>query len=301
MAAVVRGHRAVGPVSGVGGPHDEFAAVGALVVPTGEDPLAHGLVVVAGPGGDLMQRGIGERGDGLRRGGGQVAADHERAAAHAPQGEQRSALVGGQAAVAVVAALGAQADVAEREHVGVGPVAGGLERRPAGQACELLVDVLPAVPQVVGDAPHLGVAAQEVHVAGGYPAAGRQRQRDLTPVFGFGFGDGAMVGGDFVGMERGLHVVDLEEVESPGGELVDLRVVPGLCAGMVLVQAVVVRVPDAYVVEVGDVAGRVRGTEHRQVVLDGDAWDAAHHVHAEFQAERVHLFGDRPETAAVGR
>ena len=110
-----------------------------------------------------------------------------------------------------------------------------------------------------------------------------------------------MVGSDLVGVERGLHVVDLEEVEPPGGELVDLRVVPGLRAGMVLVQAVVVGVPDAYVVEVDDVAGRVRGAEHRQVVLDGDAWDAAHHVHAEFQTQGVHLFGDRPEAAAVGR
>ncbi len=156
-------------------------------------------------------------------------------------------------------AFGAQAYVPERHHVGVGPVAGGLERRPAGQAGELLVDVFPTVPQIVGNTPHLGVLAKEVDVARRHPAAGRERQVNRTAVFGFGFGDGAMIGGDFVGVERGLHVVDLEEVEAPGGEQVELRVIPGLRARVGLVQAVVVRIPLAHVVEVGHVLGGVAG------------------------------------------
>ena len=202
--------------------------------------------------------------------------------------------------MAVVAAFGAQAYVPERHHVGVGPVAGGLERRPAGQAGELLVDVFPTVPQIVGNTPHLGVLAQEVDVARRHPAAGRERQVNRTAVFGFGFGDGAIIGGDFVGVERGLHVVDLEEVEAPGGEQVELRVIPGLRARVGLVQAVVVRIPLAHVVEVGHVLGGVVGAVYGQVLVHSDTRDAAHHVHAKLQAQFVDGGGERAESLAAG-
>ncbi len=77
--------------------------------------------------------------------------------------------------MAVVAAFGTQADVSERQHVGVGPMTGALHRRPSGESGKLLVDVLPAVPEVVGDAPHLRDAAQEIDVGAGHPAARGQR------------------------------------------------------------------------------------------------------------------------------
>ena len=109
-----------------------------------------------------------------------------------------------------------------------------------------------------------------------------------------------MIGGDFVGVERGLHVVDLEEVEVPGGEQIELRVIPGLRARMGLVQAVVVRIPLAHVVEIGYILGGVVGAAYGQILVHGDTRDAAHHVHAELQAQFVDGGGERAESLAVG-
>ena len=89
-----------------------------------------------------------------------------------------------------------------------------------------------------------------------------------------------VVGLDLLREERRLHVVDLEEIESPRDEQIDLRVIPGLRADVAALETVVVMVPRADVLGVGH---------------------AAHHVHAELQAESVHRIGERAESLAAGR
>ena len=65
--------------------------------------------------------------------------------------------------------------MSERQHVGVGPMAGALHRRPSREPGELLVDVFPAVPQIVGDAPHLRDTAEKIDMGAGHPASRGQR------------------------------------------------------------------------------------------------------------------------------
>ena len=69
---------------------------------------------------------------------------------------------------------------------------------------------------------------------------------------------------------------------------------------MGLVQAVVVRIPLAHVVEVGHVLGGVVGAVYGQVLVHGDTRDAAHHVHAKLQAQFVDGGGERAESLAAG-
>lgn len=84
MAAVMRGTCAIGPIGCVGGPDDELATVGALILPFAKNPFAHGLAVIGGAGKHLTQRGILQQRDGVAVAGGQIAADHKRATPHAP-------------------------------------------------------------------------------------------------------------------------------------------------------------------------------------------------------------------------
>ncbi len=113
-----------------------------------------------------------------------------------------------------------------------------------------------------------------------------------------------MVGLDLLWEERGLHVVDLEEVESPRGEQVDLCVIPGLRAGIAPLETIVVVIPCASVLGVGNVLRMQRGAFDRQVLVHGLSRNAAHHVHAEFETEPVHRVGERPNplpSAALGK
>lgn len=104
---------------------------------------------------------------------------------------------------------------------------------------------------------------------------------------------------DVAGLVRREHVVDLQEVDAPRGELRDPRVDPRLGRGVVEVEAEVVRVPPAGVGGHGDVGRRRVGAGDRQGALRGEPRDAPHDVDAEPQAERVHLRGERGEPGAV--
>ena len=110
-----------------------------------------------------------------------------------------------------------------------------------------------------------------------------------------------VVGLDLLREERRLHVVDLEEIESPRDEQIDLRVIPSLRADVAALETVVVMVPRADVLGVGHVPRVQRGAFDRQVLVHGLSRDAAHHVHAELQAESVHRIGERAESLAAGR
>lgn len=58
-------------------------------------------------------------------------------------------------------------------------------------------------------------------------------------------------------------------------------------------------VPRADVLGVGHIPRVQRGAFDRQVLVHGLSRDAAHHVHAELQAESVHRIGERAESLAV--
>ena len=146
MSARMRGRSAIRAFGRIGGPHHEIPKVGVFVIPTFEDAFVHGFVIVGGSCGDFAQCRIGEQFNGFAGTGRQVAAYHKWAASHAPEGKQRAAFIFGEAALAISATFGPQSNMPQRQHVGVSPMTGGLERRPPRKTRELLVDVFPTIP-----------------------------------------------------------------------------------------------------------------------------------------------------------
>src|SRR5579863_3469578 len=85
----------------------------------------------------------------------------------------------------------ARAEISDRQHVRVRPMAGIDVRRPARSRRELPVESLypalgwvlrntPAIPEVIGDSPHLSVIAHPLGVGKRY-GAGRQAENDGPP------------------------------------------------------------------------------------------------------------------------
>jgi hypothetical protein len=116
-----------------------------------------------------------------------------------------------------------------------------LVRRPARHARELGFDVVPIVPEVVRDAPHLGVETEVLEVRQGQHASGREAEYHVPA----GFSDGVLIGGNLRGEVRPQHVVRLDEVHAPLREQRQLRIVVCLRPRMVVGQPVIVSVPVA--------------------------------------------------------
>ncbi len=97
------------------------------------------------------------------------------------------------------------------------------------------------------------------------------------------------------------NAVDLDEVESPTGILLQHRIVVGLAGGVVL-DAVVAVVPRTQVVGVGCVGGVEVGSGNGHVVAHGRLGNSADDVNAEFQTLRVGPRGQRGQAgSALGR
>ena len=239
--------------------------------------------------------GVLQQRDRRRIGGGQISPHHQRGAGDHPQRHQGAPLVGGEQVIARLAPLGADPDPAQRQHVPVGPAVRAGMRGPAGEACEVRLDVLPAVPQVIADPPHRGVLAQVLEPGQGQVAAGGEAQLH-GPAAAVDRGGERL---DLRGLVRPEHVVDLEEVHAPARVQREHRVVVRLRARHGVVDAHHVRVPLAGVGGIGDVRGAQIGAEHGRIDLDGTAGDPAHHVDPELQAQRMDLVGERAESGAL--
>ena len=79
-----------------------------------------------------------------------------------------------------------------------------------------------------------------------------------------------------------------------------MRVIPGLSAGITTLQTVVVVIPHAVVLSVGDIPRGEIGVFHRQIFVYGLTRNASHHMHAEFQTKLMHRIGERAEPFAFG-
>ncbi len=221
---------------------------------------------------------------------GHVRAEDERGPRDRPQREAQ--------ALFVVREVGRtrELDDAEREHVGVRPGALDAVGFPAVQAPEHAAEGFPAVPEVVGDAPHIGVfvgvrAVLDRGVAGG------EAEDDRAAALVDGLADAFDLGG---GVWAG-QVVDLDEVESPLGELLEHGIIVFLRAGFAHVHAVHVLVPRAGTAHVHDVLRVVVRALHLRILADRLTRDAAHEVHADLQAAFVHVVGERLQALAVLR
>ena len=93
-----------------------------------------------------------------------MAAEHQRRTQEAPQRHQRALLRRGEPALAVIPDMRTDTDATQRKHVGVGPGARTLVRSPTRGPLELLEEMRPIVPEIVGDPPQLRGVAQEVKI-----------------------------------------------------------------------------------------------------------------------------------------
>ncbi len=166
-------------------------------------------------------------------------------------------------------------EVALGQHVGIGPVAGLDVWLPFGDAVEFVADakgelafswlvgLAPAIPVVVGDAPHLRVFCD---FGGVFELgwSGREAEHDGAAGFADGLGDLANLGGP-VGMVA--DAVDLDVVQAPVRVELEHRVVVGL-AGCVVLDAPVALIPGAGRSVVGGVGGMEAGAGDGKVLLD---------------------------------
>ena len=180
---------------------------------------------------------------------------------------------------------------AARETVPTMPRRG--EIMPAGGERELVVEVFPVVPEIIGDAPQVCVR-QNVLGIGNRRLAGRGAEHDGAAAAVNGVADQLHLGG----VIRPGEVVHLDVVHAPPGPQPGARIIPR-GAGGIAAHTEHVGAPFAEVVGVCGGGGGERGAFDGQVGGDGAARDAAHDVDAELQAERVNRVGQRLETRAV--
>ena len=227
---------------------------------------------------------------------GKVAAEHQGRLEYRPQVHHRVLLVAGEIGPAFLPALAADADLAQREHVGVGPCARGDIGRPLGANLELVVQLAPVVPEVVHRAPHVGVRLHVVHLLHRCLARG-DAQHDGTPAMVDGLADHL----DFSRVVRAGEVVYLHEVHPPLGIQLEAGVIVFLGPRLAVVHLVVVAEPRAGRVVAGNhVAGDAVCAFHRELLLCRHFGQAAHQMDAELQPLAVHVVGQGTEAHAVG-
>ena len=233
---------------------------------------------------------------------GQLGPQHERRAEQAPQAHQRALFVAGQGGGALCAETAS--DAPQRQHVAVRESPGRDMVLPELAAVEHRAHILPFVPQVVGDAPHVGVLRIVPRLLD-QRRARRKRQHDVPPAVQDRVVQVLDLGAAAVGRVR-VHVgvgdvVALDEIDAPrrihGDQVVVIRLRPGVPGA----HAVHVGVPAADAGRVGQVGGRVGRAVHGQAAVRRRARDAAHDVDAELEAKAVHIVGQRAEAPAPGR
>ena len=213
----------------------------------------------------------------------EVAPDHQRRAGDAPERHVGTLLGMRQASPPRRAPSRGRRQVADRQHVGVRPVAGAGQRCPARQARKLAAHALriglaavPEIPHVVGNPPHVRVAAQLSERGKG--RGSRRETEHHRPARGAhcarkhaDFGAGVWMAG---------NAIRLDEIDMPGGVQARDGVVVGL-AGGIGGHTVVVGVPGTGRIGRRGLAGAVGGAGDRQILPNGLPGDAAQDVDAE--------------------
>ena len=86
-----------------------------------------------------------------------MAAKHKRRTEHSPQRHLDILLVSGKSRHAGVASFGADADMAQGQHIAVGPCPGGPVRVPAVEYGKMIFQLLPTITEIPYGTPHVGM------------------------------------------------------------------------------------------------------------------------------------------------
>ena len=192
--------------------------------------------------------------------------------------------------------IAALAQGAEGQHVRVRPVTGSRVDAPFFRPLEHRLQQAPFVPEVVRDAPHVGIRLQVLRF-GKRGGAGAEAEHDVPAAGAAGFGDQL----DFpaaVGIFPG-DVVALDEVHAPFRVEAENAVVIGGRFGQVAPETVHIGIPGADGVGVGRVLAEVRAVRDGQVPVRRHAGHSAHDVDAELQPQAVDIVRQRFEARAV--
>ena len=230
----------------------------------------------------------------------QIAAHHEGRTENAPQVHHGELLIARE--IRHAGAAEADADLAQRQHVAVRPAAGAHMRLPHLAAAEHVFKQIPAIPEIVRHAPHVG---KLLHVPGflDHRGAGGKAEHHVAAAGTDGGGDHLNLLRSGVGAilihVRVADIVHLHEIHAPGGIELEDGVIICLRAGLGTVHAVHVAVPAADGEGVGDLFGRHIRAEHGHMRMHRLAGDAAHDVDAELQAHGMDLIRNRLEALAA--
>ena len=225
---------------------------------------------------------------------GQISSDHQRRPENAPQGHHGHLFVRGEpGAVFRVVILQNRPD---RKHVGIRPVPRAGMAGPSFRAGKHIVQKLPPVPEIVGDPPHIAGLPVKARVFS-QRGAGADRQHHFPSAASERFADHlqlARLPGHFP-----ADIVQLDKVDFPFGVQRENAVVVGSAARMLRIQPVHVRIPLADVGGLRDLSGGIFASVNRKIPVYRESRNPAHDMDAEFQAERVDIFGERPESLSA--
>ena len=147
---------------------------------------------------------------------GQLRPENQRRTEDRPQGQQGLLFVRGEAGLPGLSEL--YADAAQRQHVAVRPAAGTDVALPDLAAGEHIFQQGPVVPEIVGDAPHIGVLTQVPRFFHGR-GAGRKTQHDRASAAVDGPADHLDLMGRRVSAGFGLasigNIVHLHKIHAP--------------------------------------------------------------------------------------
>ena len=194
--------------------------------------------------------------------------------------------------------------MADRKHIAIREAAVRYVRTPVAAAHEHFSNIFPAVPEIVGNAPHIGVFAQVVRLFH-HGRSGRKTQHNIAAAmlnccgdhFDF-FSAGIVV----ILIDTAVNhadVIYLDEIDAPRSVQLEQRVVIGLCADGNGIKTVHIRVPGADRSRVSNITRMNIGTLDGYVFCNRLTRNAAHDVNAEFQSLAVNVVSNRFEAFSV--
>ncbi len=218
---------------------------------------------------------------------------HERRTHDAPQRHQGELFVAREMRRAP-----AQIQHAQRQHVRIRPVTRTAKRIPVSQPRELFMQRRPIVPEIIADAPEVGVL-HHVFGSGQRSFARRQTQHHRSPRSINRAADGFNL--LFIRVIGSAQIVHLHVIHTPRRDQFKHRIVIRLRARLAHVHTEHIGIPFADAVRIRDVARAIARALDQRIFAHRLSRNAAHQMNSKLQSEAVNIITECFETDTVGR
>ena len=212
-----------------------------------------------------------------------LSPQHERRSEDAPERHHGLLLVLRQTGHAFLTIAETPADDAERQHVTVRVASRSFLPLPQFASTEHILKKRPGIPEVVCNAPHVGIFCIPFRLCN-LRRSGGERQDDRPVTFFYCF----MKHTDLGMCSRGIFTADVitfDKIHSPSSVQFEQRIIIQLGFRDVRAQTVHIRIPAA---DVGRIRNFIRckvRPEDRHMTMCRKTRDAPHYVDPEFQSE----------------